>query len=125
LALGPLAIDRGDRDLVADPSVIVVEEAVSIILSSGESDALESTLGISLLTRPFETNVWCLVMLNLLVIILYSSIYTILRTPHVNKKSFIRLLIRNSFEYSRNLIRQCKLMYIVYFLLYLSIFLFS
>ena len=105
-------IDRGDRDLVADPSAIVIEGSKNI-LSSGRSIVSKSTLGISLLTNSFETNVWYLVLLTLMMIILLSSCFCYIgwkesyESSHMNEKSFIKVLIGNSFEYSENLIGQC------------------
>src|ERR1700735_3715256 len=107
-------IDRGDRDLVADPSVIVMEDATSI-LSSGESVVSKSTLGVSLLTEPFQTNVWYSILFTLLLIILIFSFANYIwlkkscKTTHVNWRSLMKILIRNSFEYSGNLLKQCKL----------------
>ena len=123
MALGPFSIDRGDRYLVADPSAIVIEDTDSI-LSSGQSFVSKSTLGVSLLTKSFETNVWYLVLFTLLMIILLSSsVYYIWskksdETSHLNEKSFIKILIRNSFEYSGNLIRQCKLILLILFMFF-------
>ena len=113
MALSPFVIARGDRYLVADPSTIVLEDSISSILSSGESYIFESNLGVSLLTNSFETNVWYLVLLTLMMIILLSSSVHYIwskkpnETSHVNEKSFIKVLIRNSFAYSGNLIGQC------------------
>ena len=112
MALGPFTINRGDRYLVADPSTVVLEDTVSI-LSSYHSVVSKSTLGVSLLTNSFETNVWYFVLLTLLMIILLSSSVNYIwskksnKTSHVNEKSFIKVLIRNIFEYSGNLIGQC------------------
>jgi len=121
LALGPFLIERGYRYLVADPSVIVAEDGISSILSSSQSAKSKISLGVSLLTKSFETNVWYLVLLTLMIIILFSSsVYYIWskksnETSHVNEKSFIKVLIRNSFEYSGNLMGQCKLIFLIHF----------
>ena len=105
-------IEGGDRDLVADPSVLVAGDAFSI-LSSGQSVLFKSTLGVSLLTKSFETNVWYFILLTLLMIILSSFVHYIWtnkfnKTPRVNKNIFIKVVIKNSFEYSGNLMKQCK-----------------
>ena len=118
--MGPFSIKRGDRNLVADPSAIVIEDTYSI-LSSGQSVVSKSTLGVSLLIKSFETNVWYLVLFTLLMIILLSSsVYYIWskksnETSNVNENSFIKVLIGNSFEYSGNLIRQCKFIFLIHF----------
>ena len=104
-------IDRGDRDLVADPSVIVMED-VNTILSSGQSVVSKSTLGVSLLTKPFETYVWHLILFTLFSIILIFSFANYIwanksnKFTHLNMKSFNEILIRNIFEYSGNLLKQ-------------------
>ena len=117
LALGALTINRGDRYLVADPSVIVWEDARTI-LSSGKSIVSKSTIGVSSLTKSFQTNVWYSISSILLLIILIVSLNNYIweknsnKTTLVNKKSFIQILIRNSFEYSGNLLKQCKFNFI-------------
>src|SRR5581483_1910551 len=84
------------------------------ILSSGESVVFKSTLGVSSLTKSFQTYVWYLVLLTLLIIILIISLNNYIWAKKsnkiilVNKKSFTQILIKNSFEYSGNLMRQCK-----------------
>ena len=113
MALGPFATDRGDRYLVADQSAIVLEDAQTI-LSSGESDVSKSTLGVSSLTKSFETNVWYSILFTLILITIIFSFTNYIwttksnKSSHVNKRSFSKILIRNSFEYSGNLLKQCK-----------------
>jgi hypothetical protein len=110
LALGPFEIERGDRNLVADPSAIIMEDATTIF-SSDQSVEFKSTLGVELLTNSFETNVWYSILITLILITIFSSIWeTKSNKPlHMNKKSFSKILIRNSFEYAGNLLNKCKL----------------
>ena len=116
MALGPFAIDRGDRYLVADPSAIVLQDGVTII-SSSKSYVSKSTLGFKSITNCFEMNVWYSILFTLLFIILIFSIANYIwerksnETTYLNKKSFIQILIRNCFEYSGNLLHQCKFIF--------------
>ena len=113
MALGPLSIANFDRYLVADPSVILLEEETSI-LSSSQSFMSKSTLGVSSLTQSFETNVWYLILFTLIFITIIFSLTNYIwatksnKSSQVNKRSFSKILIRNSFEYSGNLLKQCK-----------------
>ena len=109
-------IDRGDRYLVADPSAIVLEDAMTII-SSSKSLVSKSTLGFESITNCFEMNVWYSILFTLLLVILIFSFANYIwerksnETAHLNKKSFIQILTRNSFIYSGNLLNQCKFIF--------------
>jgi hypothetical protein len=107
-------IDRGDRYLAADPSPIVLEDPLTI-LSSDKSVVSKSTLGFESITNSFETNVWYLILFNLFSIILIFSFANYMwanksnKITHLNWKSFNEILIRNVFEYTGNLLKQCML----------------
>jgi hypothetical protein len=106
LALGPFRVDAGDRDLVAKPSVVVMDGGITI-LSSAQSFLNSRDIGILKLTRSFEIDVWYFIILTLLAVIIKFSFIEYI---HTKNRNLLGIIATNFFRYSGNLLRQSEKM---------------
>lgn len=107
-AVGPFGIERGNRDLIADPSAIIIEEE-PMILSSGKLIESHEIMGISSLTNPFEYIVWILFLFTFFIIFIIRAFIDFIFTQNSDKNiSFFQQLSISLYYYYANLFRQSK-----------------
>jgi len=112
-------IGRGDRDLVATTSSVVMEET-TVLLSSAIHfvENKRKIFGIESLSKSFQSTVWIFLCLALVLLILTHSCMDYLKAIKAiqdgkNSSSSIPPslfdhFIQNSFKYFGNLMKQCK-----------------